>query len=174
MTTSDRVTFSDPNDPPHQGKREQNHRIQQFLVESADDGCCTTTNSSTMNRHISKLDDLVAGGSVEKEFLLKEKKVKFNFITTKILKEQQQQKLAALHYSAVHERCLFVPSIMFTLMSAVLAILVKSSLVPSDNAQTWIGTYIYIYIYIYICIYMCAVCCVIYFLSFVQLDLIHL
>jgi len=138
MTKSGRVTFSDPIDPVHQKKREHDHGLQQYLEESAD-AAGATTSSSNMFRHISKLDDIVAAGNIEKAFLLKEKKVKFNFITTKILKEQQQQKLAAMHYSAVHERVLFVPSILLTLMSAVLAILVKSSLIPGDNTQTWIA-----------------------------------
>mmetsp|Transcript_54539 Transcript_54539/g.60954 ORF Transcript_54539/g.60954 Transcript_54539/m.60954 type:complete len:156 (-) Transcript_54539:929-1396(-) len=140
MTKSGRVTFSDPIDPVHQKKREHDHGLQQYLEESAD-AAGATTSSSNMFRpsHISKLDDIVAAGNIERAFLLKEKKVKFNFITTKILKEQQQQKLAAMHYSAIHERLLFVPSILLTLMSAVLAILVKSSLIPNNNTQTWIA-----------------------------------
>jgi len=138
MINSDRVvTFSDPTDPVNQGKLD--HRIEQMLMEHASPTGATTSSYDLLQHRYSSLDSVVAHGNKEKEFLLKSKRRKFNRITTKILKEQQQQKLASLHYSAVHEYCLFVPSILLTLLSAVLAILVKSSLVPGDRAETWIA-----------------------------------
>jgi len=47
--------------------------------------------------------------------------------------------LTAVHLHAVYEKLLFVPSILLTLLSGILAILVKSTLVPSEKAQSLIA-----------------------------------
>ena len=82
---------------------------------------------------------IVAGGDKTKEVLLQKKEASFNYLTAKILKEQQQQKLSALYYQALYDWLLFAPSIMITLVSGILAILVKSTLVPSEKSQTVIA-----------------------------------
>jgi len=55
------------------------------------------------------------------------------------LAEEQQQKLSALHFDAVHDNIFFFPSVIITLMSGILAILVKSTLVTSGKTQTVIA-----------------------------------
>ena len=79
--------------------------------------------------------DIVAGGDAVKKSLLQKKASSFNYITSKILKEQQQQKLAALHYGAANTWLLFAPTILLTLGSAVISLLIGSILVPLENTQ---------------------------------------
>ena len=87
----------------------------------------------------SSYNAIVAGGDKTKEILLQQKEASFNYLTAKILKEQQQHKLSALYYQALYDWLLFAPSIMITLVSGILAILVKSTLVPSEKTQTIIA-----------------------------------
>jgi len=75
----------------------------------------------------------------EKDFLKTKKKQSMNYLTLLILAEQQQQKLAALHFTAIHDYCFFFPSVLITLVSGILAILVKSTLVPDDKSETVIA-----------------------------------
>mmetsp|Transcript_57648 Transcript_57648/g.64395 ORF Transcript_57648/g.64395 Transcript_57648/m.64395 type:complete len:244 (+) Transcript_57648:89-820(+) len=75
----------------------------------------------------------------EKDFLKTKKKQSMNYLTLLILAEQQQQKLAALHFTAIHDYCFFFPSVLITLMSGILAILVKSPLLPDDKSETVIA-----------------------------------
>ena len=103
----------------------------------------TTRNISTItkvmkkqNHSISSLNDVIANGDKTTEFLLHKKQENFNYLTVKILKEQQQQHLAGLHFQAMYDHLLFMPSIMLTLMTGILGILVKSTLVPSETTQT--------------------------------------
>merc|ERR1712238_76783 len=78
-------------------------------------------------------------GDPEKRYLLAKKTQSLNYLQVRILGEQQQQKLAALHFDAIHDYCFFFPSVIITLMSGILAILVKSTLVPSSKAETVIA-----------------------------------
>jgi len=75
----------------------------------------------------------------EKDFLKTKKKQSMNYLTLLILAEQQQQKLAALHFTAIHDYCFFFPSVLITLVSGILAILVKSTLLPDDKSETVIA-----------------------------------
>jgi len=95
--------------------------------------------SSRKSSAITSLGAIIADGDKEKVFLLKKKQRSFDHITSKILQEQLQQKLTAEHLSALYEQVLFVPSILLTLLSGILAILVKSTLVPSEKAQSVIA-----------------------------------
>jgi len=95
--------------------------------------------SSRKSSVITSMNAIIADGDKEKVFLLQKKQRSFDHITSKILQEQLQQKLTAEHLSALYEQVLFVPSILLTLLSGILAILVKSTLVPSEKAQSVIA-----------------------------------
>ena len=79
---------------------------------------------------------IFAGGDERKKNILKKKDRAFHYLTIKVLKEQQQQKLAAIHYGAANTWFLFTPTILITLFSAVLSLLIGSTLVPSQTLQT--------------------------------------
>ena len=72
----------------------------------------------------------------KQHFLLRKKKESLDKLIVDILMEQQQQKLSALHLQALHDWLIFAPSITLTLVTGVLGILVKSTLVPGETAQT--------------------------------------
>mmetsp|Transcript_32649 Transcript_32649/g.36370 ORF Transcript_32649/g.36370 Transcript_32649/m.36370 type:complete len:427 (+) Transcript_32649:73-1353(+) len=115
--------------------------------ENSEDDSSPVTNKSVSFIHSSPLpskfeytyEAFVADGNERKEFLLREEDASFNYLTGQILQEQQQHKLAAIHFHAVHDYALFIPSIAITCTSALLAILVKSTLVPKDKMQTLIA-----------------------------------
>ena len=72
----------------------------------------------------------------KQHFLLRNKKESLDKLIVDILMEQQQQKLSALHLQALHDWMIFAPSITLTLLTGVLGVLVKSTLVPGETAQT--------------------------------------
>jgi len=72
----------------------------------------------------------------KQHFLLRKKKETFDKLVVEILMEQQQQKLSALHLQALNDWFIFAPSITLTLLTGILGILVKSTLVPGERAQT--------------------------------------
>ena len=87
---------------------------------------------------IGSYNAIVAGGDKQILNLLRKKEESFNYLTGKILKEQQQQKLSAIHFSAINNYLLFAPTMLITLGSAVLSLLIQSPLVPSQTAQSFI------------------------------------
>mmetsp|Transcript_20178 Transcript_20178/g.22342 ORF Transcript_20178/g.22342 Transcript_20178/m.22342 type:complete len:432 (+) Transcript_20178:69-1364(+) len=90
-------------------------------------------------KQITSEDQIISGGDPEKEYLLSKKTQSMNYLQVLILAEEQQQKLSALHFDAVHDNVFFFPSVIITLMSGILAILVKSTLVTSGKTQTVIA-----------------------------------
>ena len=84
-------------------------------------------------------ESLLSNGDERTKALLVKKETTFHYLTGKVLKEQKQQKLAAIHYDAANTWFLFAPTILITLISAVLSLLVQSPLVPTDNAKEWIA-----------------------------------
>merc|ERR1712238_368929 len=91
------------------------------------------------NRKSISMDTIQSGGDPEQEYLLNKKTQSLNYLDVRILSVQQQHKLAALHYDAIHDYCFFFPSVLITLLSGILAILVKSTLVPNDKTETVIA-----------------------------------
>jgi len=126
------ITFKDPSLKHTKSRKSMSMSKQQKQRKMISSSSSSLSSSS---RRISSLNSIIAAGDKEKLFLLRKKKESFDHITTKILKEQQQQKLTAMHYTALYEYALFIPSISLTLLSGILAILVKSTLVPSEKAQ---------------------------------------
>ena len=96
----------------------------------------TPTNRS---KKISSYEQIFANGDKEKAYLLQNMTESYDFLTSKILKHQQEQELAAIHFLALYDYLLFIPSILVTLMSGILAFLVKSPLVVSDKSQSMIA-----------------------------------
>ena len=90
-------------------------------------------------KQITSEDQIISGGDPEKEYLLSKKTQSMNYLQVLILQEEQQQKLSALHFDAIHDYIFFFPSVIITLMSGILAILVKSTLVTSGKTQTVIA-----------------------------------
>merc|ERR1712238_268019 len=91
------------------------------------------------NRKSISMDTIQSGGDPEQEYLLNKKTQSLNYLDVRILSVQQQHKLAALHYDAIHDYCFFFPSVLVTLLSGILAILTKSTLVPNDKTETVIA-----------------------------------
>jgi len=90
-------------------------------------------------------ETIKSGGDPQKEYLENKKTQSMNYMTVRILTQQQQQKLAALHCDAIHDYCFFFPSVLITLLSGILAILAKSTLVPNDRTETLIALVIAIF-----------------------------
>ncbi|KAL7551148.1 hypothetical protein ACHAWF_014347 [Thalassiosira exigua] len=71
----------------------------------------------------------------QKSLVMKRMKKDFDYLTTGVLKENQKHLLASLHFRAIYDRLLFVPSIGITLVSGILAVLAQSGLY-SDAINT--------------------------------------
>ncbi|OEU17884.1 hypothetical protein FRACYDRAFT_238313 [Fragilariopsis cylindrus CCMP1102] len=138
------VTFLETEDPLHQGQL-PSHTVPGTSSPSATT-MATTSNRSTITKmmkershphRITSLNYVIANGDETTRFLLKKKQENYKYLTVKILKEQQQQHLAGLHFEAMYDHLLYMPSITLTLMTGILGVLVKSTLVPSDRTQTF-------------------------------------
>jgi len=90
-------------------------------------------------KQITSENEIISGGDAEKEYLLSKKAQSMNYLQVLILQEEQQQKLSALHFDAIHDYVFFFPSVIITLLGGILAILVKSTLVTSGKTQTVIA-----------------------------------
>jgi len=100
---------------------------------------------SAIRRKSMSEETIKSGGDPQKEYLENKKTQSMNYMTVRILTQQQQQKLAALHCDAIHDYCFFFPSVLITLLSGILAILAKSTLVPNDRTETLIALVIAIF-----------------------------
>jgi hypothetical protein len=103
------VSFAKEEDPPHQG--------QPMMSSSG-----KTIKKQKMSR-ISSLNHVIANGDKTTEFLLKKKEQNFNYLTVKILKEQQQQNLAGLHFQAMYDHLLFLRKFMYSSLLKLLLLL---------------------------------------------------
>eukprot|EP00578_Thalassiosira_sp_NH16_P018833 CAMPEP_0181087446 /NCGR_PEP_ID=MMETSP1071-20121207/6276_1 /TAXON_ID=35127 /ORGANISM="Thalassiosira sp., Strain NH16" /LENGTH=362 /DNA_ID=CAMNT_0023169333 /DNA_START=12 /DNA_END=1100 /DNA_ORIENTATION=- len=84
---------------------------------------------------------LVSGGDQAKLALMRKKKKDFDYMTSSVLLEHQKHLLASLHFKAVYNRLLFVPSIGITLVSGVFAVLAQSGLC-SKHTSSWLTVWI--------------------------------
>jgi len=87
---------------------------------------------------LTSYESIISGGNKTKEILMQKKNSNFDKLTCDILKEQQKQKLAAIHYSAINNWLLFAPTMGITLFSAVLSIFGTSQIV-NPNSQLVLG-----------------------------------
>jgi len=87
---------------------------------------------------LTSYESIISGGNKTKEILMQKKNSNFDKLTCDILKEQQKQKLAAIHYSAINNWLLFAPTMGITLFSAVLSIFGTSQIV-TPNSQLVLG-----------------------------------
>jgi hypothetical protein len=118
------VSFAKTEDPPHQGQL-SSHTLLPITVDnnttmaSSNVSSSSRSNSATIkkmikkhNHRISSLNHVIANGDKTTEFLLKKKQENFNYLTVKILKEEQQQHLAALHFQSMYDHLLFLRKFM--------------------------------------------------------------
>ena len=109
------VTFLETEDPLHQGQL-PSHTVPGTSSPSATT-MATTRNRSTITKmmkershphRITSLNYVIANGDETTRFLLKKKQENYKYLTVKILKEQQQQHLAGLHFEAMYDHLLYM------------------------------------------------------------------
>lgn len=83
--------------------------------------------------HIDSINDILADGDREKRFLLKKVEENMDYLNIEILKEQQQHILTGLHLQCLYDWTLFLPSMLLTSLSSILAIIGGSSMVKSTS-----------------------------------------
>lgn len=83
--------------------------------------------------HIDSINDILADGDREKRFLLKKVEENMDYLNIEILKEQQQHILTGLHLQCLYDWTLFLPSMLLTSLSSILAILGGSKMVTSTS-----------------------------------------
>lgn len=79
---------------------------------------------------------LVSGGNKKKEILLRRGKGNVDKIMADIVREMVQQKLASIHYEAMSNYVLFLPTMLITLSSAALSIIATSDLIEDSKLKT--------------------------------------
>ena len=79
---------------------------------------------------------LVSGGDRKKEILLRRGKGNVDKIMADVIREMVQQKLASIHYEAMSNYALFMPTMLITLTSAGLSILATSDLIEDAKVKT--------------------------------------
>ena len=102
----------------------------------------SASTSGSGNRSAVGSYNAIVAGDVDKEkevLLQKKKEAGLTYLTCKILKEEQQQKLAAIHYTAINNYFIVAPTIFITCTSVFLSLLIASSLIFSDNTRTLIA-----------------------------------
>jgi len=102
----------------------------------------SASTSGSGNRSAVGSYNAIVAGDVDKEkgvLLQNKKEAGLTYLTCKILKEEQQQKLAAIHYTAVNNYFIFAPTMFITFTSVFLSLLIASSLIFSDNTRTLIA-----------------------------------
>jgi len=85
---------------------------------------------------IDSIKDILADGDGEKKFLLKKVEENMNYLNIEILKEQQQHILTSLHFQCLHNWALFVPSMLLTSFSSILAIFGGSRITLAGSPAT--------------------------------------
>lgn len=79
---------------------------------------------------------LVSGGDRKKEILLRRGKGNVDKIMADVIREMVQQKLASIHYEAMSNYVLFMPTMLITLTSAGLSILATSDIIEDAKLKT--------------------------------------
>jgi len=90
----------------------------------------------SFNAHQRTSQYVVSEGDREKAEFMNNKKKDFDMLTSSVLMEQQKHLLASLHFKAVYDRLLFIPSICLTLVSGILAILLAQPGMYDERTQT--------------------------------------
>jgi len=85
---------------------------------------------------LTSYEALVAGGDMNKELLLRRSKSNVDKIMSDIIREMLQQKLASLHYDAISNYVLFAPTMVVTLLSAIVSIFSTSDMVEDPHMKT--------------------------------------
>ena len=86
---------------------------------------------------LTTFEKLVAGGNPHKEILLRRANSNYDKILADVIREMLQQKIAALHYEAINNYVLFAPTMVITLLSAIISIFGTSQLIDDSNTKIW-------------------------------------
>ena len=85
---------------------------------------------------LTSYEALVAGGDSTKEILLRRSKSNVDKILCDVVREMLKQKLASVHYEAISNYVLFAPTMIVTLLSAVISIFSTSEVIDSPKMKT--------------------------------------
>lgn len=85
---------------------------------------------------LTSYEALVAGGDVTKEILLRRSQSNVDKILADVIREMLMQKLASLHYDAISNYILFAPTMIVTLLSAVISIFSTSEVIEDPKMKT--------------------------------------
>ena len=88
---------------------------------------------------MTSFEALIAGGDKRKEILLRRSNANLGSIMADIVKEMLQHKLAAIHYEHTNNYLLFLPTMGFTLLSAIIAIFGTSEIVKGTDTKVMLG-----------------------------------
>ena len=103
------------------------------------DGTLTKQEDSFKVGSLTSFEALVTGGDKRKEMLLRRSNASKGSIMADIVKEMLQHKLAAIHYEQTNNYLLFLPTMGFTLLSAIIAIFGTSEIVKETNTKVMLG-----------------------------------
>ena len=85
---------------------------------------------------LTSYEALVAGGDMTKEILLRRKQSNVDKILADVVREMLMQKLASLHFDAISNWVLFAPTMIVTLLSAVISIFSTSEAIKDPLVKT--------------------------------------
>ena len=88
---------------------------------------------------LTSFETLVAGGDPFKETLLRRSNANFDKILADVIREMLQQKIAALHYEAINNYVLFAPTMVITLLSAIISIFGTSEVITEPKMKIWLS-----------------------------------
>jgi len=103
------------------------------------DGTLAKQEDSFKVGSLTSFEALVTGGDKRKEMLLRRSNASIGSIMADIVKEMLQHKLAAIHYEQTNNYLLFLPTMGFTLLSAIIAIFGTSEIVKETNTKVMLG-----------------------------------
>jgi hypothetical protein len=109
------------------------------LLISGRDGTLPKHQDSFKVDALTSFEALVTGGDKRKETLLQRSNASVGSIMADVVKEMLQHKLAAIHYEHINNYLLFLPTMGFTLLSAVIAIFGTSEIVKGADIKVMLG-----------------------------------
>lgn len=88
---------------------------------------------------LTSYESLLAGGDKTKEVLLRKKEKSYDKVMALVLKETVQQRLAGIHYQALNDYALYMPTMLITLSSAAISILLASEEIKTNDSKVTLG-----------------------------------
>ncbi len=110
--------------------------MQSALGGEGHDSRMSMADSSFRPGALTSYEALVAGGDSTKEILLRRSKSNVDKILSDVVREMLMQKLASVHYDAISNYVLFAPTMIVTLLSAVISIFSTSEVIEDSKIKT--------------------------------------